>query len=229
MDGHRRDPPVNAFYVEGGRLSKEDEMHARRVLRLSPGDRIVAMDGEGGRFLAELKEGGAVELLEPLPSNEPPVALTVYQGVPKADKLEFLAQKLTELGVMRLVPVSMERSVKKIERVDRLRKIAREAAKQCGRGMPMAISEPLPWRDALADMKKRSLLIAPWEEATEGRLLGLPRANDIGLLIGPEGGMSAKEIQESGARTVTLGPRILRTETAAVAAAAVLMAAMGDL
>ncbi|NLF27030.1 MAG: 16S rRNA (uracil(1498)-N(3))-methyltransferase [Clostridiales bacterium] len=220
---------MNAFYIEGGRLSKEDEAHARRVLRLSPGDAIVAMDGEGGRFLAELKEGGAVEILSPLPSNEPPVALTVYQGVPKADKLEFLAQKLTELGVSRLVPVRMERSVKKLEKVDRLRKIAREAAKQCGRGRPLEISEPMPWSAALKDMRNRALLVAPWEEAAEGRLLDLPRADDIGLLIGPEGGMSAREIAESGARTVTLGPRILRTETAAVAAAAVLMAAMGDL
>ncbi len=127
---------MNAFYIEGGRLSAEDARHAAKVLRLRPGDEIVALDGKGGRFRARLEENGAVEVLEQLPSNEPRLRLTVYQGVPKADKLEMLAQKLTELGVSRLVPVEMERSVRRFEKVDRLRKIAREAAKQCRRALP---------------------------------------------------------------------------------------------
>ena len=170
-----------------------------------------------------------MELLETLPSNEPRLRLTVYQGVPKADKLELLAQKLTELGVTRLVPVEMERSVRHFEKVERLRKIAREAAKQCRRALPMEITEPMPWQKAVLDMRKRELLVAPWEEATDGRLTGLPPCNDVGLLIGPEGGISAREIAESGAKTVTLGARILRTETAALAATAIIMAIMGEI
>ena len=229
MDGHRRPPAVNAFYIEGGRLSPEDARHAAKVLRLRPGDEIVALDGKGGRSRARLKEDGSVELLETLPSNEPRLRLTVYQGVPKADKLELLAQKLTELGVTRLVPVEMERSVRHFEKVERLRKIAREAAKQCRRALPMEIAQPMPWPKAVLDMRKRELLVAPWEEATDGRLTGLPPCNDVGLLIGPEGGISAREIAESGAMTVTLGARILRTETAALAATAIIMAIMGEI
>lgn len=229
MDGHRRQTAVNAFYIEGGRLSPEDARHAAKVLRLRPGDEIVALDGAGGRFRAHLKEEGSVELLETLPSNEPRLRLTVYQGVPKADKLELLAQKLTELGVTRLVPVAMERSVRHFEKVERLRKIAREAAKQCRRALPMEITEPMPWPKAVLDMRARERLVAPWEEASDGRLTALPPCNDIGLLIGPEGGISAREIAESGAKTVTLGARILRTETAALAATAIIMAIMGEI
>ena len=220
---------MNAFYIEGGRLSPEDARHAAKVLRLRPGDEIVALDGKGGRFRARLGEEGSVELLETLPSNEPRLRLTVYQGVPKADKLELLAQKLTELGVTRLVPVEMERSVRHFEKVERLRKIAREAAKQCRRALPMEITEPMPWPKAVLDMRARERLVAPWEEATDGRLTALPPCNDIGLLIGPEGGISAREIAESGAKTVTLGARILRTETAALAATAIIMAIMGEI
>ena len=229
MDGHRRQQAVNAFYIEGDRLSPDDARHAAKVLRLRPGDEIVALDGKGGRSRARLKEDGSVELLETLPSNEPRLRLTVYQGVPKADKLELLAQKLTELGVTRLVPVAMERSVRHFEKVERLRKIAREAAKQCRRALPMEITEPMPWPKAVLDMRKRELLVAPWEEATDGRLTGLPPCTDVGLLVGPEGGISAREIAECGATTVTLGARILRTETAALAATAIIMAIMGEI
>ena len=196
---------MNAFYIEGGRLSPEDARHAAKVLRLRPGDEIVALDGIGGRFRARLKEDGSVE------------------------QLELLAQKLTELGVTRLVPVEMERSVRHFEMVERLRKIAREAAKQCRRALPMEITEPMPWQKAVLDMRKRELLVAPWEEAVDGRLTDLPPCTDVGLLIGPEGGISAREIAESGARTVTLGARILRTETAALAATAIVMAIMGEI
>ena len=220
---------MNAFYIEGGRLSPEDARHAAKVLRLRPGDEIVALDGKGGRFRARLEEDGAVEVLEQLPSNEPRLRLTVYQGVPKADKLEMLAQKLTELGVSRLVPVEMERSVRRFEKADRLRKIAREAAKQCRRAMPMEIADPMTWDEAVRDMRKRVLLVAPWEEAEDGRLTELSSCEDIGLLIGPEGGITAREIAESGAKTVTLGARILRTETAALAAAAIVMAVRGEI
>ena len=138
MDGHRRQQAVNAFYIEGGRLSPEDARHAAKVLRLRPGDEIVALDGKGGRSRARLKEDGSVELLETLPSNEPRLRLTVYQGVPKADKLELLAQKLTELGVTRLVPVEMERSVRHFERSSAF---ARSPARR-----PNSAAAPCPWR-----------------------------------------------------------------------------------
>ena len=137
---------MHSFYIEGpgaagalARLLKEEARHASRVLRMRAGEEFTALDGEN-RFLAEfvsLDDSGAEVLLkERLPDNEAPARLTVYQGVAKADKLELISQKLTELGVSRLVPVRMARSVAKMDgsgRADRLDRIAREAAKQCRR------------------------------------------------------------------------------------------------
>lgn len=124
-------------------LPKEEAQHALKVLRLSEGDEIDALDGAGGRFRAVVVSAHSgecvVRLTESLPSNEPPVRLTLYQGLPKADKLEFIVQKLTELGAAAVVPVKMERSVVRTDakdgekRRERLSKIAHEAAKQCRR------------------------------------------------------------------------------------------------
>ena len=238
---------MHSFYIhppEGDRatLPLEEARHAERVLRLRPGDEICAMDGAGHRWRAELGEGARVRLLEALPGNEAPARVTVYEGLPKADKLDFIAQKLTELGAARLMPVRMSRCVAKLDgkdgvkRRERLQKIAREAAKQCGRGMPMDVSEPLDWRTALSAMAAHDALLIPWEDARGTRLKDvfaeMPGARDIGIVVGPEGGMSPEEVDamlEIGGRTVTLGPRILRTETAAVVSAALAMQLWGDL
>lgn len=244
---------MHAFYLEGRgetgarvSLPKEEARHALKVLRLGVGDELCAMDGEGGRFAAVIESvcGAAAEvrLKEALPSNEPPVRLTLYQGLPKSDKLDFVVQKLTELGAARVVPVKMERCVVKSDgkdgakRRDRLEKIAREAAKQCRRGCAPEITEPLTWKQCFARMGSHDLLLVPWEDA-EGLTLKrvcaqVPQAKDIGVVIGPEGGMSAEEadaLRARGAQIVTLGPRILRTETAAVASAAMVMTLWGDL
>ena len=238
---------MHSFYIhppEGDRatLPPEEARHAERVLRLRPGDEICAMDGAGHRWRAELGEGARVRLLEALPGNEAPARVTVYEGLPKADKLDFIAQKLTELGAARLMPVKMERCVVKLDakdgvkRRERLLKIAREAAKQCGRGLPMDVTEPLDWREALSQTARHDALLIPWEDARGTRLRDvhaqLPDARDIGVVIGPEGGMSPSEVDAMravGGRTVTLGPRILRTETAAVVAAALAMQLWGDI
>ena len=236
------EPPVDGLAA----LPAEEAKHALKVLRLKPGDEVCAMDGVACRWRGVIGEvDGAsvcVRLLEVLPDNEPPVRVTVYEGLPKADKLELIAQKLTELGAVALVPLRMERCVVKLDRKDgakrreRLEKIAREAAKQCRRARPLAVSEPMDWRDALKAMARHDLLLVPWEEARDGRLSDvrahLPDARDIGIVIGPEGGISAREVDDmiaAGGRAVTLGPRILRTETAAVIAAALAMQLWGDL
>lgn len=242
---------MHSFYINAPQdgvapLPAEEAKHALRVLRLGPGDEICAMDGAGRRWRGEIEsaEGGEVRvrLAEALPANEAPVRVTVYEGLPKADKLDFIAQKLTELGAAALVPVRMERCVAKLDardgkkRRERLEKIAREAAKQCGRGLPLAVSEPLDWRAAQAAMAGHDLLLIPWESA-DGYRLGdafrdAPRARDIGIVIGPEGGMSPGEVEAMarvGGKAVTLGPRILRTETAAVVSAALAMQLWGDL
>lgn len=225
-------------------LPKEEAQHALKVLRLGVGDEIDALDGEGRRFAAviESADGAEVRLTRELPSNEPPVCVTLYQGLPKADKLDFIVQKLTELGAACVVPVKMERCVVKsdardgVKRRERLQKIAHEAAKQCRRACPPEVVEPLTWKQSLARMEEHDLLLVPWEDA-EGLTVKKvhaqhPDARNIGVVIGPEGGMSAEEVErmrQAGARVVTLGPRILRAETAAVASAAMAMTLWGDL
>ena len=242
---------MHCFYIakpgDGGAYLLPDEAkHAKKVLRLGPGDEVCAMDGEGRRWRAVIRftgeDGIWVDFLELLDSREPPVRVTVYQGVPKADKLDFIVQKLTEVGAAALTPVKMGRCVVKLEEKDgrkrreRLERIAREAAKQCNRGCAPGIAEPVTWGKALDAMARHDLVLVPWEEARGLRMKDAfaerPGARDIGIVIGPEGGMSAEEVaalQAAGAKAVTLGPRILRTETAAVVSAALAMSLWGDL
>ncbi len=241
---------MHSFYIDlpvdgTAMLPPEEAKHALKVLRLGPGDAVCAMDGAGRRWRGEIGDidGGSVSvnLLEPLPDNEAPVRVTVYEGMPKADKLDFIAQKLTELGAAAVVPVRMARCVAKLDgrdgekRRERLERIAREAAKQCGRAMPPRISAPMDWRAALGAMAGHDLLLIPWEEARGTRLKDVfalsGDARDIGIVIGPEGGITPEEVDEmvaAGGRCVTLGPRILRTETAAVVSAALVMQLWGD-
>ena len=187
-------------------LPKEEAQHALKVLRLSEGDEIDALDGAGGRFRAVVvsARGGecVVRLTESLPSNEPPVRLSLYQGLPKADKLEFIVQKLTELGAAAVVPVKMERSVVRTDakdgekRRERLTKIAHEAAKQCRRALAPEIAAPLTWKQTLSRMAEHDLILVPWEDARENTLkqafAAAPETRSIGLVVGPEGGMTAE-------------------------------------
>ena len=242
---------MHCFYIEPpldniAALPAEEAKHALKVLRLRPGDGICAMDGLSRRWRGEIDSvdgpSVTVRLLEALPDNEAPVRVTVYEGLPKADKLDFIAQKLTELGVAALAPVRMECSVVKLDRKDgakrqeRLSRIAREAAKQCRRARPLKVAEPMDWMDALETMKKHDLLLVPWEESLGGGMADMrrkyPEARDIGIVIGPEGGITMKEITyliTVGGQVVSLGPRILRTETAAVVSAALVMQLWGDI
>ena len=236
------DPPANGMAA----LPADEAKHAARVLRLRPGDEVCAMDGAGGRWRAEIAGAAGdevtVRLVEALPSNESPVRVTVYQGVPKADKLDFIAQKLTELGAAALTPVRMSRCVTRLDEKDgrkrreRLERIAREAAKQCNRALPPRVDAPMDFKRALQAMAMHDLLLVPWEDARGTRMKDVfaarPDAADIGIVIGPEGGMSPEEVAamtQLGARTVTLGPRILRTETAGVVAAALAIQLWGDI
>lgn len=241
---------MHCFYIEPpvdgvARLPKDEAKHAAKVLRLRPGDPVCAMDGAGGRWDAVIEsvgEGVTVRLMDRLPDNEAPVRVTVYEGVPKAEKLDFIAQKLTELGAAALIPVKMERCVVRLDEKDgrkrreRLERIAFEAAKQCRRGRATEITEPLTWKQALQRMAYHDLVLVPWEDAMGRRMKDAyaehPDAKDIGIVIGAEGGMSPDEVgalRDVGALTVTLGPRILRTETAAVVSAALAMQLWGDI
>ena len=244
---------MNAFYIEGRgevgetvSLTPEDARHCAQVLRMQRGEEFYAVGEGGDRFLAELckvsKESCTALLREALPDNEAELRVTVYQGLPKADKLELVVQKLTELGAARLVPVKMERCVVKLndkdaqKKQERLQKIAREAAKQCKRGGCLEVAAPQTWKQLRESMAAHDLLLVPWEDARgfglKAACEAFPEARNIGIVIGPEGGMSENEVralEELGAKQITLGPRILRTETAAIAAATMAMLLWGDI
>ena len=220
--------------------------HALKVLRVRPGERVCLTDGRGGRWAGSvlLAEEGRVtcRVDGPLPDGESPISITLYQGLPKADKLELIAQKAAELGVSALYPVAMARSVARWEakeaqrKRERLIRIAQEALKQCGRAREMQVGPLLTWGQALEHMAAHCLMLMPWEEARHGRLSQVcaqrPQAGDIGIIIGPEGGISAREAGEAvaaGALAVTLGPRILRCETAAICTCALAQQLWGDI
>ncbi len=235
---------MHSFFIKPGAVSGDivlldidESRHASKVLRLIPGDTIRLIDGQGHAFEGSILSCSpgetSVSIGECLPSHESPVKVTVYEGYPKADKLEFIAQKLTETGVSALIPLVMRYSVAKPKagHEERLERISKEAVKQCGRSSFLRIHPPIPFDKALPLMKEHDLMLMPWENAHERTILTAlrehPYARDVGILIGPEGGISPEEAEaavSAGAVPVTLGDRILRTETACVACAVLTMA-----
>lgn len=242
---------MHRFWIEEApqdgltRLSAEDAQHALRVLRMRPGDACEALWNEG-RFAAEVAEasGGEVllRLLSPLPSTEAKTRITLFQGLPKADKMELIVQKAVELGAETVVPVSMRRCVVKLDERDarkkqeRWQKIAREAGKQSGRCRPMAVEAPISLPALCRRLPAFDLALVPWEEEHALSLSSLhsqhPGARQIAVVIGPEGGMAEDEIEamrRAGCKSATLGPRILRTETAGLCALSALFCLYGDM
>lgn len=244
---------MSSFYAVGtGKtgatisLLPEEARHAAQVLRMKPGEEVFVVDEDHNRFAGRIegisKTECTVMLTEELPNNESALRITLYQGVPKAEKLELVTQKLTELGAARIISVKMERCVVKLnekdaeKRRERLERIAREAGKQCRRAAVPEIVPAQTWKQLRESMQSHDLLLVPWEDAEgfgmRAAFHEFPEAKDIGIVIGPEGGMSAEEVEalrEIGARTITLGPRILRTETAAIAACTMAMTLWGDI
>lgn len=228
---------MHRFYVEDGsmaggtaRLTPEDARHALRVLRLQPGDACEAFAG-GCRYGAVLDavSGDEVTLriLAEMPSTEPKLRVTLYQGLPKADKMELIVQKCVELGAAQIVPVAMSRSIVKLngkdaeKKRDRWQKIAHEACKQSCRCLEPQVEVPISGQELLRRLPRHELALVPWEDARCLTLKAVRASHadalDAAIIIGPEGGMSAEEVgqmQALGALPITLGPRILRTETA---------------
>ena len=223
--------------VEGlAHLEAEDANHALRVLRLTAGDRVHLFSG-GEAYLAEIADtadGVAVRVLEPIQSPEASLRVTLYQGVPKGEKMEYIVQKCTEAGVSRIVPVNMPRSVARLDgkadkKLIRWNRIAREAAKQAFRPVTPEVAGPISMKELAAALPRHQLALVPWEDARDGALRRLisPEITDLAIVIGPEGGMSPEDVAPllaAGAKAVTLGPRIFRTETAGLAAIVAAMA-----
>ena len=237
---------MHRFYADESRivddaahLTPEDARHATRVLRMSPGEQAEVFL-QGRRYLGEISEITAddvtLRLLEALPSTEARLRVKLYQGLPKADKMELIIQKAVELGAEAIVPVAMSRCVVRLDERDgrkkqeRWQKIAREACKQSGRCLMPEVDAPIPFKELLNRLPRHDAAIVPWEDARGYSLNAFhrehPAVTSLAVVIGPEGGMAAEEIEamkQAGCLPVTLGPRILRTETAGLAAISALM------
>ena len=246
---------MHRFFAEqreaGICLRAEDAVHALRVLRLTSGDavEIVLDDARYRAAIQRVDEGTVwVQRESRLPDTEPRIHLTLFQGVPKAEKLEWIVQKTTELGVCEVIPVLLKRCVARPEerraqrQTERLRKIAEEAVKQSGRIRPPRIESPASLSQLREAFSRQDLLLIPWEEETPGAGMRemieafladhSPQGIRIGLVVGPEGGIAPEEMEALralGGRSVSLGPRILRTETAAITAVALALAYAGEL
>lgn len=206
-------------------LEKKDSRHARDVLRLAPGDRAVLFDGTGSEALCEVVSIDRGVRLRKVSERQVERELTVEcvaaVSPPKGDRLAFLVRKLTELGTARFVPLRCERSVAGPGKAERLEKIAREAAKQCGRNIFPEISPEAEPGAFLARMAGERVFCGdPGAPRTFLEALAGDRPRRVVYCVGPEGGFSPRELEalgQYGAVPVRLGPAILRVETAAIA------------
>ncbi len=210
-----------------------DVNHIKNVLRMKPGDQVMVSDGEDMQYLCALESftDGLVwfEIVDTWKENrELPSKLYLFQGIPKSDKMELIIQKATELGVHEVVPVVTGRTVVRLDekkaqkKTARWNAIAESAAKQSGRSRIPQVREVMAFSEALAFAGELDVLLIPYEkaegmESTRQAIEGIRPGQSVGIFIGPEGGFEEAEVEqamECGAAPVTLGRRILRTETA---------------
>ena len=243
-------PPTQGAHVT---LTGGDARHLTTVLRLAPGDRILLLDGRGGEYEAELlaaqPDDVRLEVLSHREAREESGArITIAQGFLKDRKMDPLVRHYTELGIHRWYPLMAERSIpnpdakRLAKRAERWEKISRESLKQCRRGMAMEISPPLTFADMLKEAEPYDLKLFFWENASIPLTRDLLPPRDaesptgggrrILVALGPEGGFSEREAllaEESGFVACTLGPRILRAETASIASATLVQFLFGDM
>ena len=236
---------VNNPLTVGGTavIDGADARHIAGALRMSVGDGLTLCDGAGTDYACTLTAVGkdaveaTVDTAEPSVS-EPSLAVTLYMGMPKGDKLELVIQKAVELGVTAIVPVITARSIVRVDGKDgekkrvRLQRIAAEAAGQSGRGIIPTVEAPISWKAALARLADENTLLCYEGGGAPIGTLVTPADSAVSLVVGPERGFDPAEvdaIKATGGRIATLGPRILRCETAPLAAIAVLMEKSGNM
>lgn len=224
------------IYIEGS-----DVNHMKNVLRMKKGEELEVSDGNNRKYrcaVCAYEEGRAVlEIREEKElDTELPSRIWLFQGLPKSDKMELIVQKAVELGAYRVVPVAARRSVVKLDpakaakKVKRWNEIARSAAKQAGRDLIPEVEPVCSFREALAMAGSLDVVLFPYELAegmdhTRSVIEKIRPGQSVGIFIGPEGGFEKEEAElalESGAEVITLGRRILRTETAPLAVLSIL-------
>lgn len=226
----------NSVIIEG-----ENAKHISNALRAKIGDEIIVCDGEGLDYtckIISIEKNKVTGKITDVSSNnaEPDIKITLFQALPKYDKMELVIQKCIEIGADCIVPVTTERCVVSLKgredkKIQRWNKIAEAAAKQCGRGKIPKVSNVTTFKDAVSKAKDLDLAIIPYEKENKTSLKDLclsfkGKGKTIGVFIGPEGGFSLNEInlaRDSGIISVTLGKRILRTETAGLVASVILL------
>ena len=227
---------VNANDISDGSiiLTGENARHLSTVLRSKEGDKLIVCDGEGNDYycmVSSLNKENVTVTIESQEKcqTEPKVNISLFQGVPKGDKLSLIVEKCVEAGIMDITPVDMERSVSKLSKKDfqkkkeRYDKIAMSAAKQSGRGKVPLINGLLSFDEMISELDKFDLVVFPYENEEERTLKSLIKGfsgESIAIIIGPEGGFSQKEaglLKDKNILPVSLRKRILRTETAGLA------------
>ncbi|HHX18743.1 MAG TPA: 16S rRNA (uracil(1498)-N(3))-methyltransferase [Clostridium sp.] len=245
---------MSKFFVNSENISSdsiiitgEDVVHIKKVLRLNSGDNIIVSDGLGTDYHVQIQKIDLhtvdTKIISSFKNNsEPPVDIVLFQGLPKSDKMDYIIQKGVELGVKKIVPVITERTVVKIsnnkdykKKHQRWNRISMEAAKQCNRGIIPQVEYPIIFKEAIETLPNNGFRILPYEKEKSQGIKGILKeksnSKDIFIFIGPEGGFCDREIElalKNDFNIISLGPRILRTETAGVVVLSILMYELGD-
>jgi 16S rRNA (uracil1498-N3)-methyltransferase len=240
---------VYHFFVTTGQIDDthchitgSDVNHIKNVLRMKPGEKITLRDGISRSYICEIETLDNEEVTARIISveddhSELPARLYLFQGLPKSDKMELIIQKAVELGAYEIIPVSTRRCVVKLDakkadtKVKRWNTIAESAAKQSGRAFIPKVTEVMTWKQALAYAADFDINLIPYELAegmadTKTQISRIAPGMQVGIFIGPEGGYDTAEVEAAtsqGLHPITLGPRILRTETAGMTTLSIIM------
>ena len=248
---HKFFTPKELINGDVAKIIGDDVKHIYKVLRISEGEKVTLNNCEGVEYLGKVtsvsKQEVLIEILEKLESNnESDVKIYLFQGLPKSQKMDLIVQKGTELGITEFIPTITHRVDVKLKgefkKLDRLNRIALEAAKQSKRSIIPKVLEPIEFDEVLEKMNSLDLLIVPYENANNFGIKTLinelrkgntiDNIKNIGIFVGPEGGIEEYEIErlkDKGAHIVTLGKRILRTETAGFVATSLIQYELSDL
>lgn len=233
----------DAVYDNRATITGSDVNHIRNVLRMKSGDRIIVNTGAGTDYYCRIDQVNNDEILLEVESSRPcmaelPVKLYLFQALPKQDKMEFIIQKAVELGVFEIIPVITKRCVVKLDdkkrqekKIGRWQSIAEAAAKQSARGIIPEVKQPMRFADAIKYAGNLSYNMIPFEHANgmeySRQIMNQAVESDsVGIFIGPEGGFEDEEIEaakNAGINVISLGNRILRTETAGMCVLSILM------
>ena len=223
-------------------IEGSDVNHIKNVLRMKVGEELEVSDGNNKKYLCEIVSMSSDEVCalikeELKVDTELPSKIYLFQGLPKSDKMELIVQKAVELGVYEIIPVATKRAVVKLDdkkaskKIERWQAIAESGAKQSGRNVIPEVKKVMAFKEAVLYAKALDVLLVPYELAegmseTKALISAIQPGQSVGFFIGPEGGFETSEVEyaiENGAKAITLGKRILRTETAGLTTLSILM------